>query len=223
MKKGVCFYSLTVALSIIAAATHVRAALITFSFNGASGNETSFGPDAKPNHLTVSAMTRGSGVTAQANSETFSARSWTTGSSIDPNDYFTFSITPETGYSMTLSSLVLDDQRSGTGVQAWSVRSSLNGFAANLSTFAVPNTTLMQNQTTLLSGAYSALPSALEFRIYGYSSSGSSGTWKIDNLRVEGSASAITSRVPETLPFGFSGLALLGTVIAGRTKIRSAS
>ncbi len=203
--------------SIILFAMHGHAALINFSFNGSSGNEISFAPDSQPNHLIVSAMTRGSGVTPQSNADTFSGKSWTSASSLDPNDYFSFSITPESGYALSLTSLILDEQRSGTGIRNWSVRSSLDSFSSDLATFSVPdNTSLRSDQTTTLGGAFTDLPSSIEFRIYGYNAEGSAGTWRLDNVRVNGSLTSAAVSVPESLPTGFSSLAVCGFVFFSR-------
>lgn len=101
------------------------AQLIMFSFNGAGGNEATFAVDSQPANGTVSAMSRGSGLNPSSGSGTFSSRSWSTNSTVDLTDYYRFSITPSNGYQLDLTSLELDERRSGTGIRQWSVRSDL--------------------------------------------------------------------------------------------------
>jgi len=216
MKKILSFFCLAI-LSLTVSTTQSPAALINFSFNGSAGDEISLAPDAQPAHLTVSSMTRGSGITASSASGTFSAKSWTTGSTADLNDYFSFSITPQTGHELSLTSLILDEQRSGTGIRSWAVRSSLDSFVSDLATFSVPdNNSLRFDQTTTLDGAFNGITSEIEFRIYGYEAEGNAGTWRLDNVRVNGLLTSPAARVPESLPASFSSLALCGVIFYSR-------
>lgn len=221
--------SLTVLFSVGLGHFPANASLITFSFNNALGNEPSFAPDSPPVNLTATDMSRGTGLAATPNAGTFSASGWTTGSTLDPNDYFTFSLTPDSGYSLALTQLILDERRSLTGIRKWSVRSSLDSFASDLGLFTIPDNDLIRaDETTTLSGAlFGNITGTVQFRIYGYSSESASGTWRIDNVRLEGvvnpvAAAALTpTAVPETLPLSFVSLTLLGTVVAGRSQLRT--
>src|SRR5450432_4617512 len=61
---------------------------------------------------------------------------WPAGSSIDPNAYLEFSITPTAGHTLTVSSLVMQIRRSttgssGGGPNTWSLRSSLDGYSTD--------------------------------------------------------------------------------------------
>ena len=166
------------------------AQLVVFSFNSSSGNESTFAADSQPANGIVSAMSRGSGLNTSAGSGAFSARSWTTDSTIDLADYYRFSITPNDGFQLDLTSLELDERRSGTGIRRWSVRSNRDNFASDLSPspFSVPdNTATRTEQRISLSGAdFSRLSAEVEFRIYGYQAERSTGTWRIDNVRLAG-------------------------------------
>jgi hypothetical protein len=180
-------------LSLAAASLSVQAIpLVTYSFPNSAGSEASFPADAQPANATASTMTRGTGLTPTAAAGAFSADSWTTAASIDANDYFTFSLNPNAGFSMTLTQLILDERRSGTGIRNWSVRSSLNSFSSDLAVFSVPDDTATRTlQTIDLTAAFTGLTSLLEFRIYGYAAEGPTGTWRIDSVwRETGNASA---------------------------------
>ena len=186
---------------VVAAATPfpLRAVpLVTYSFNGSTGSETSFPADAQPTGASASFMTRGSGLTASGAAGAFSSSGWTTGVSTDPNDYYAFALTPNAGFSMTLTQLMLDEKRSLTGIRNWVVRSSLDSFSSDLATFSVPDDDLTRTgQTINLSASFASLTSVTEFRIYGFGAEGAAGTWRVDNVKVEGSTKLLSS-VPET-------------------------
>lgn len=194
----------TTLLTLLIAATVASASavpLVTYSFSGAVGSEVNFAADGQPANATASPMTRGSGLTASAAADTFSASAWTIGSSLDVNDYYAFSLTPVAGFTLTLTQLVLDERRSGTGIRNWSVRSSLDSFASDLGLFSVPDDTLTRTfQTINLTAAFADLASALEFRVYGYAAETAAGTWRIDNVKIEGSTKQVTNtgQVPDT-------------------------
>lgn len=166
------------------------AQLIMFSFGGASGNEETFAVDSQPANGSVSAMSRGIGVNASSGSGAFSSRSWSTNSTIDLTDYYRFSITPNDGYQLDLTSLELDERRSGTGIRQWSVRSNLDNFEADLSPspFSVPDNTATRTEQRIPLNVtnFSRLRTEVEFRIYGYQAERSTGTWRIDNVKLAG-------------------------------------
>ena len=166
------------------------AQLVVFSFDGASGNESMFAVDSQPANGVVSAMRRGSGVNPSSGSGAFSSRSWSTNSAIDLTDYYRFSITPSNGYQLDLTSLELDERRSGTGIRQWSVRSNLDNFDSDLSPspFSVPDNTATRTEQRISLNAndFSRLRTEVEFRIYGYQAERSTGTWRIDNVKLAG-------------------------------------
>ena len=187
--------------------------LTTFSFTGASGGETSLSPDSQPVGATVSNMTRGSGISPNANAGTFSASGWTASAARDLNDYFSFTIATDSGYLLSLTRLELDERRSGSGIRQWAVYSSLDGFASALASFAVlDNDSIRPNQGVPLGSEFSALTGNIEFRIYGFQSENSTaGTWRVDNVELEGAL----SRAPASTPDAGSSIALLGVALGG--------
>ncbi len=60
---------------------------------------------------------------------------------INAEQYFEVTITPQTYYTVYLDSITFTLQRSGTGIRQYSVRSSRDNFAANLPTVIDPAAT----------------------------------------------------------------------------------
>ena len=156
--------------------------------------------------LTVSGIFRGSGITANAGSDRYNATSWTTSTSLDSNDYFGFTLTPNDGFRMDLTSFVYTAQRSGSGPSSFAFRSSLDSFAANIGTPTSTGTTI-----DLSSVSYQDVSSAITFRLYGFNSAG--GTFSVNDFTFNGSMELIPVPEPITwamLSFGtlFGGLQL---------------
>src|SRR5664279_4285054 len=104
---------------------------------------------------------------------------WPAGSSIDPNAYLEFSITPTAGHTLTVSSLVMQIRRSttgssGAGPNTWSLRSNLDGFATDISS-GVLTTNSAPATVVPLGVAFMNLPSKIIFRLYGYNATVSTG------------------------------------------------
>lgn len=98
---------------------------------------------------------------------------------IDLNAYLEFSVTPTAGHTITLSSLVMQIRRSttgssGAGPNTWSLRSSLDAYAADISSGIL---TMNSSPATIVSLgiAFINLPSKITFRLYGYNATVSSG------------------------------------------------
>lgn len=193
--------------------------LVEYTFPKSSGDEVSFQPDAQPTGGTASTMTRGSGLTATIAAGAFSSSGWTTANTRDVNDYYTFTVTPSANYQMTLTRLELDERRSGTGIREWAIYSSLDGYNVALTpTFAVPDDTLTRtDQGVNLGAPFSLLSAPISFRIYGYTSEGSGGTWRIDNVQLSGSLTAVPEASTWVAGLGLS-LGMLGTFVRKHRK-----
>lgn len=165
------------------------APLGVYSFTTASGDEATFPVDAQPANGTFSVMSRGSGLTPNAGTNTFSATAWATGA-LDTSDYFEFTLSPAGGFSLTLTNLNFDERRSSTGIRSWAVRSSLDSFAANVATGAVPDDTSTRSQSVLLGAGFSGQAAGVTFRFYGFAAEASGGSWRLDNVALYGSIAA---------------------------------
>ena len=177
--------ALVATLGLFGTAAHAQ--LATYSFTGAAGSEPTVAVDAQPINATFSPMSRGAGVTPSAGANTFSAIDWTTGTTPDATDYFSFSVQPATGFQMRLDSILLDERRSGTGIRDWVVRSSADNFTANLITVNVPDDTdTRTNKKIVLPAIFASLLTPVEFRIYGYNAEATTGSWRVDNVKTYG-------------------------------------
>ena len=140
--------------------------------------------------------------------EYFGEDGWPSGA-LDPNAYLQFTISPNTSYQLDLSSIVLRIRRSttgspsGSGPTSWSLRSSLDGYAANIaSSNSLTNT--YQNFTVNLGSSFLYVYTPVTFRLYGYNASVSSGGLSrlvIDNISIQG--------IGTVLPLTFTGLQAL--------------
>lgn len=137
-------------------------------------------------NITVSGISRGPGITPNAGSNRFNAANWNTSATIDLNDYFEFTLTPNANYKINFTAFVYTSQRSATGANSFAFRSSVDGFTANIGT---PTST---GATLSLSGAsYQNVTSAITFRFYGFAASGASGTFSINDFSFTGSVVAV--------------------------------
>lgn len=129
--------------------------------------------------------------------------------SMNTAKYYEITVTPAYGSNMTLTGLSFTFQRDSAGVRTYSVRSSVNNFATNLTASVTGNANLQikgsneffinkdttSSQTgskiTLSGAGYTNAIVPITFRIYGWNAEDSTGTFSIDNLSFTGSAGTI--------------------------------
>jgi hypothetical protein len=102
--------------------------------------------------------------------------------------YFEFTLTPTSGYIVTLTSISFGSDGMSPGPANYTLRNSADSYASNLATGTLThNSTWALYSNTGLSIA-SADGTALTFRIYGYGGTGSppvnQATWYIDDLSI---------------------------------------
>jgi hypothetical protein len=165
------------------------------------------------------------GVNASDNFATFSG-------ALDPARYYEVTITPQVGSILDIDTLAFTIQRSGTGIRSYAVRSSLDGFAANLSASISPATTnllvgpgdefrwafdanssALNGSLVTLGPSFDVLTSPVTFRFYGWNAEALTGTFSVDNVALSG---AITSVPEPSVAALFGGLGLLALVFKRR-------
>jgi hypothetical protein len=180
--------------------TYSSSQILTFDFAGLAGSEATANSNFNHANLNSSTISRGAGLTAPANADRFNAESWATGSignAVTGNDYMQFTITPQTGYLFTVSSITIQLQRSGTGLTQIALRSSLDSYATNLDgTKNVSDITTTQSFTFTFAQT-PACNVAVTYRLYGYAEAttgtGGPGDGTGDDIVVNGTVSVCPS------------------------------
>jgi hypothetical protein len=125
-----------------------------------------------------------------AGTEYYGHNGWPTGA-IDTNCYLEFSLSPNAGYALNILSLILRMRHSNTGPSGgsgptrFSVRSSIDGFTADIATGTL--TGAYSTHTVSPGFSFSMLPTAVSIRVYGYMAvlySGGNNRLVFDNIEV---------------------------------------
>lgn len=199
------------------------AQLLVYSFTGGSTNPTSMDVN-----LSASAFTGNLGSPATGSSSPtyssgsgggyFTASSWTGGS--PGTNYFEFTITPASGYTITLSALSFGYRSTTSGPAAIAVRSSGDGHATDLATSSLTRSSTAWFDTGSLTLTSVSFSSPTTFRIYGSGATSASGTLRIDDVALYGSTSAVPE--PSTYAAIAGGMSLAG-VLWRRRKQKGAN
>lgn len=124
--------------------------------------------------------------------EYFGENGWPTGAA-NTAMYLQFSLSPLSGYQLDISTIVLRMRRSNTGAPAgsgplsWSLRSSLDGFAADITNGSMTHN--YADYAVTPGAAFTNIYSTITFRLYGYNttiSSGGNSRLVLDNIVVNG-------------------------------------
>lgn len=129
---------------------------------------------------------------------------------INTSKYYEVTVTPDFGKSLTLTSLTFNVQRSGTGARTYAVRSSVNGYASNLSASISPANTALSikgtnvffsnrdttanltgSRITLSGNNYVNIIAPITFRFYAWNAEDTLGTFSIDNVNFTGTGGTI--------------------------------
>jgi len=183
--------------------------LLTFEFSALAGSEVTANSNTNATGVLSSVISRGTGVAAAANGGRFNSTGWTMTSSIDPDDYVEFTITPDAGYTLNITDIVVLHQRSGTGPMNFVMRTSLDAYAADATNiFAGTDVTTTQNATFTFTSAINTT-SAVTIRLYAYSAEAAGGSWGPgdgtgNDIVVNGTASSAGPSISVT-PTSLSG------------------
>lgn len=151
--------------------------------NPSNFNPFVLGQVVDPN-VTASGIGRGSGINANAGADRYNANNWS--ATFDASDYFTFTITPNSGYLVNFTQLQFTFQRSGTGANAFALRSSQDGFTSNIATGTYTGTSTSAQTFSLAAAAFQNVNAAIEFRLYCWGASGAGGTSSINDFSFTG-------------------------------------
>jgi hypothetical protein len=216
-------------------AVMANAQLVQYGFQGISSSVPvdSYSASSTAAHITASAMSHGTGVSGDYASRpdgAMKAKDFAT-TSLDLNDYFSFTVTPGLGYSMSITEFRLDSgvPTPNSDPTLWTVRSSIDGFTSDLTT---PRTTTPSSGNWLNNQSFSIsslnnISQPVTFRIYAWGATElyNAGTphdyraWAIDNVGLSGNVSP----VPEPYECGLIAVAgLLGYGFYDRRRLKKA-
>lgn len=146
----------------------------------------------------------------------FSASNWM--GAAPGTNYFEFTLVPDPDYALSINSLTFGYRATGTGPTFFAMRSSVDAYATDLVTG-----TLAGDSTWHSSGplgiALAGLDTSTTFRIFGSGASSSLGTFRIDDVTLGGTVSAI----PEPSAYGLIAGVLILTGAAVRRRLRAAT
>jgi hypothetical protein len=133
---------------------------------------------------------------------------------------FEFTITPSSTstYTVMLDKLEFDWRRSGSAGSTLNVFSNQDNYTSSLGTFTNGTQSWLIDQSVLLSGLSNNLTSPLTLRLI---ASGTTGTFRLDNVEVYGTASLKSTPVPT--PALLPGLLSLGLGALRKRKSGAAS
>ena len=155
---------------------------------------------------TASAANFSAGIPTKAfnGNEYYGENGWPAGA-LDPNAYLQFSVTPNTGYQVDISSIVLRIRRSNTGSPAgsgptsWALRSSVDGYAADIASNSLTHN--YANFTVTPGSSFLNQYTTVTFRLYGYNmlvNSGGISRVVVDSIAING--------IGEVLPVSLTGI-----------------
>ena len=136
--------------------------------------------------------------------------------SLSTTEYFEVTISPNASYSITLDTIRFTARRSSTGPRSYSVRSSADGFTTNILNSFLTASSWISSQGTneffynhdtssntynningnlilLTGGSFNALANPITFRFYAWNAEASGGSFGIDNVSINGTATIATS------------------------------
>jgi hypothetical protein len=211
-------------IAMLAMTCSVQAQIVIYSF-GTSGSPTT-NASSTASHVSASVFSglnggpaTGSGspvYAAGSGGSFFTATTWT--GAAPGSNYFQFTITPDSGYSISATTLTFGYRATPTGPTAYAIRSSADSYTANLASGSFTNDGNWSSVGSI-SITLSGLVSATTLRLYGSGASAAGGTLRVDDVGLSGSVTAI----PESSTYAaiLGTLTLLGVVIWRRRLQRA--
>jgi len=198
--------TLPLCLVLVLGVGNVWGQILTFEFSALAGHEATANSNFNNSGLTSSIISRGAGLTAGANAQRYNALSWATTSianAVSGNDYMEFTLTPNSGKQFSVSSIVVQWQRSSTGNTQIALRSSVNNYSSDLDAVkSVIDVTTTQTFTWTFAQANSS--TAVTYRFYSYAESttgtGGPGDGTGNDITVNGSVSDVATAPTLTTP-----------------------
>jgi hypothetical protein len=202
-------------VAMMGMANIAAASLAVYQFPGGvadvttAANNGTFTPFAKA----------GGGSVSGSSSDNFIATSWL--GTFDPTKYVSFIVTPNSGYALSLSSVSFKSSASGSGPTTGRLSIFLDGSTTAFASFdfVPPNTAISgtASMSSFLWNNGSGLPSLAnlqkaEFRFYGSGATNAAGSFRFDDVVLEGSFTAVPEPTNIALTIFICGLISAGGI-----------
>lgn len=196
--------------------------LVTYQFTGCSLCPSS-APTIADAGVTATSYVRGAGINTNVandvfNNTAFNISSPSFASAVAQNEYLSFSVTANSGFSVTYSSLSFFHQKSGTGPGNTRVGYSIDG-GTNW-TYMTPDPVFLTSTATVnwtFPTAFNTSNTVL-FRVWAWGATGATGTYRHDNVVLNGYVSEIcTNPVTQSTDVVFSNETNVSTDISWTT------
>lgn len=190
--------------------------------NPSAINPFTAGSISHPN-VSVSGITRSSGISASSAADRFSANNFSTDDDVVNDKFFEFSITPSLGSQLNFNSLFITFQRSSTGPREFNIRSSLDGFTTSFVEEEELNDEISSFNIPLTAATFQNIASTITFRVYPTDADNISGTFSINDFFFFGNVNAapvISSFSPvEVCNTGSQQIVITGLNFTGATSV----
>jgi hypothetical protein len=146
--------------------------LASWVMTGQTGSEVSVGAMTNAPGITASALSRAAPLTAASGTGSINSTGWPSTAVLDATKYYSVALTPPSGCKLAVMSLATDVLSSATGPMNASVATSSDNFVAS----AIVPTTVTGTPALVV-----ASTGMLEFRIFGFNASATTGTMRVQN------------------------------------------
>lgn len=135
--------------------------------------------------------------------------------------FYTVTFTPDAGNALTISGFDFGARSTGTGPQAFSLRSDLDGFAADIITGTIANNSAWAYFDTAPFTLTGAVDQAITLRLYTFNGTGSPASSTI-NSRLDDITIEVSAAIPEPSTVAGLGAALVAAGVWGVRRRRRA-
>jgi hypothetical protein len=148
--------------------------LATYDFTGAAGNEASLAATSTATGVTATAFTRSADIAATGGNNSINSNNWPTAATLDTTKgFYTLSVTPPSGCSLSLTAMSIDNTVTGSGPGTVEAGTSADAFATTVA--------ITRNAVATPTLSVSGATAAVEVRIFGFNASSSNGTFRVQN------------------------------------------
>ena len=217
--KGLFFLCFTGLLLLVQFSASAQLGQYSFTGTGACPNQNP-SVTAQPANAVFSDFTA-VGSTCNALTDMFSTTGLNNGNGINTGEYYTFTVTPNSGYLLSLTGISFSQAaQQNQNNNLWTLRSSIDNYTADVATGAI--TDVLQTPSVSLPPATFSNTAAVTFRLYVQKMKNGS-YWSVDDVTVNGTVAALpvtpsnpTSDSPQCSVPGVT-LAASGTPPSGET------